>query len=84
MRPGVNFAERSDLARPIPVRVHHDQQVTRLSERDRQLFVAMMDDELPSPTWHKKVLDERRGLVAAGKQQFLNAQSLYYKPRKRL
>ena len=30
-------------------KILHDQQVTRLSERDRQLFVAMLDDELTKP-----------------------------------
>jgi uncharacterized protein (DUF1778 family) len=33
-------------------RILHDQQVTRLSERDRQLFVQMLDDPStkPNPT----------------------------------
>jgi len=30
-------------------RILHEQQVTRLSERDRQLFVAMLDDESTKP-----------------------------------
>ena len=30
-------------------KILHDQQVTRLSERDRQLFVAMLDDESSKP-----------------------------------
>jgi uncharacterized protein (DUF1778 family) len=30
-------------------KVLHDQQVTRLSERDRKLFVAMLDDESSQP-----------------------------------
>lgn len=34
--------------------------------------ISRRPDELPSPTWHKKVLDERRRLVAAGKLQFLD------------
>jgi len=29
-------------------KVLHDQQVTRLSERDRQVFAAMLDDESAS------------------------------------
>jgi uncharacterized protein (DUF1778 family) len=31
-------------------KILHDQQVTRLSERDRQLFVAMLDDESSKPS----------------------------------
>lgn len=30
-------------------KILHDQQVTRLSERDRQRFVAMLDDESSHP-----------------------------------
>lgn len=30
-------------------KILHDQQVTRLSERDRQLFLAMLDDESSKP-----------------------------------
>ncbi len=30
-------------------RILHEQQVTRLSERDRQRFVAMLDDESSQP-----------------------------------
>jgi len=30
-------------------KVLHDQQVTRLSERDRQVFAAMLDDESRKP-----------------------------------
>jgi len=30
-------------------KILHDQQVTRLSERDRQQFVAMLDDESSNP-----------------------------------
>ena len=30
-------------------KILHDQQLTRLSERDRQLFVAMLDDEPSKP-----------------------------------
>lgn len=30
-------------------KILHDQQVTRLSERDRRLFVAMLDDESSKP-----------------------------------
>lgn len=30
-------------------KILHDQQVTRLSERDRQLFVALLDDEASKP-----------------------------------
>lgn len=30
-------------------RILHDQQVTRLSERDRQRFLAMLDDESSKP-----------------------------------
>lgn len=30
-------------------RILHDQQITRVSERDRQLFVAMLDDESSKP-----------------------------------
>jgi uncharacterized protein (DUF1778 family) len=30
-------------------KILHDQQVTRLSERDRQLFVAMLDDKSSKP-----------------------------------
>ena len=30
-------------------KILHDQQVTRLSERDRLLFVAMLDDESSKP-----------------------------------
>lgn len=31
-------------------KVLHDQQVTRLSERDRQIFVAILDDETSQPS----------------------------------
>jgi uncharacterized protein (DUF1778 family) len=30
-------------------KILHDQQVTRLSERDRQMFVAILDDESSKP-----------------------------------
>lgn len=30
-------------------KILHDQQVTRMSERDRQLFLAMLDDESSKP-----------------------------------
>ena len=30
-------------------RILHEQQVTRLSERDRQLFVEMLDDQSTKP-----------------------------------
>ena len=29
-------------------------------------------EQLPSPTSHKEILDQRRGLVATGKLKFLN------------
>ena len=30
-------------------RILHEQQITRLTERDRQLFVEMLDDQSPKP-----------------------------------
>jgi len=34
--------------------------------------ISKQPTELPSPEWHKDVLDERRRLVAAGKLKFLD------------
>jgi hypothetical protein len=40
--------------------------------------------ELPSPTCHKDVLDERRRLVAAGKLRFLDWDTAFVELRKEL
>lgn len=40
--------------------------------------------ELPSPDWHKDVLDERRRLVAAGRLKFLNWDTAIAELRKEL
>jgi hypothetical protein len=40
--------------------------------------------ELPSPDWHKDVLDERRRLVAAGKLKFLDWDTAIAELRKEL
>ena len=34
--------------------------------------ISRQPTQLPSPDWHKDVLDERRRLVAAGKLKFLD------------
>ncbi len=34
--------------------------------------LARRPTDLPSPTWHKEVLEERRQLVTAGKLKFLD------------
>ena len=34
--------------------------------------ISKQPTDLPSPAWHKDVLDERRRLVAAGKLRFLD------------
>ena len=34
--------------------------------------ISKRPSELPSPTWHRDVLDERRCLVAEGKLRFLD------------
>jgi hypothetical protein len=34
--------------------------------------ISRQPTDLPSPDWHKDVLDERRRLVAAGKLRFLD------------
>jgi hypothetical protein len=34
--------------------------------------ISRRPDDLPSPDWHKDVLDERRRLVAEGKLKFLD------------
>lgn len=34
--------------------------------------ISKRPSDLPSPDWHKEVLDERRRLVAEGKLQFLD------------
>jgi hypothetical protein len=40
--------------------------------------------DLPSPDWHKDVLDERRRLVAAGKLKFLDWDTAIAELRKEL
>lgn len=34
--------------------------------------ISRKPTDLPSPQWHKEILDERRRLVAEGKLQFLD------------
>lgn len=40
--------------------------------------------DLPSPAWHKEVLDERRRLVAEGKLKFQDWQEMFAEIREEL
>jgi hypothetical protein len=46
--------------------------------------ISRQPADLPSPDWHKDVLDERRRLVAAGKLKFLDWDTAIAELRKEL
>ena len=46
--------------------------------------LSQSPDKLPSPAWHKEVLDARRARVASGKAKFVEWEAAKKELRKRL
>ena len=46
--------------------------------------ISRRPSDLPSPSWHKEILDERRRLVAAGKLKFQDWDTTIAELRKEL